>query len=176
MNLYRPVGSYGGSFPIKRVEGSKFIVIGEVWNIKHQYVFNSFWRQFNPYWIKLRKTYAKEELAWLNIHYDGDDLNHTFLGPEHWQGWPNARKLSEWYNALHKRNMMLRLQTMTVYSADISLAHDRQEIAECALELTKLIKRHPDDEHRVGVLDWSPTGQVWLDGKRWVKVLPEQLK
>jgi len=149
MNLYQPVGSYGGSFPIKRVEGSKWIIIGEFW---------------------------EKELAWLNIHYDGDDLNHTFLGPEHWQGWPNARKLSEWYNALHKRNMMLRLQTMTVYSPDISLAHERKGIAECALELTKLIKRHPDSEHQIGDLEWSPTGQVWLDGKRWVKVLPEQLK
>lgn len=152
---YPPHGPYGLTFPIQRVPGSRYVVIGEGWSASHR---------------------GSSELVTIGIHLDADDPNHVFLGPEAWAGWPNARRLSDWYNARHRKAMRLREARMTSWGAEDSQRFDNETVAMAALHLSALIRRAPEDEHQAGPLDWSPATQVWKDGERWVKVRAEDLR
>jgi hypothetical protein len=154
--MYEPHGSYGLQFPVQRVPGSRWVVVGETWCPEH--------------------SGALRHLQSVDIHYDADDPNHVFLGPEAWAGWPNARKLNDWYNARHRRNIRMYERRMVRFTGEDGLRIENWGDACAALRLSEMIRADPDNEHQAGRLEWSPSTQVWRDGERWVKVRPADLR
>jgi hypothetical protein len=147
---YTPVGPYGpgGQFPMKRLD---------------------------DLWMVIDESYKMhtDEVTAVRLHDDRDDPNHVFLPPEAWRLWPNRRRLSDWYNASYKKSMRLRnARSTNITSQDLERI-DNEEVAKLALLLQDKIIREPDEPHTLGWrLDWSPSGQVWKDGERWVLIPP----
>lgn len=106
----------------------------------------------------------------LDIHYDGDDPCHEFLGPDEWYPLPNRRKLSTAYNAPYRRSVSLKIRrTKSCVPEDARMFAAQGEAAE-ALSLARLIRAKPDEAHIVGGLEYYPNGSVWKDGERWVRI------
>lgn len=73
----------------------------------------------------------------VDIHFDGDDQNHTFLDAEEWEPLPGAASLARDYNAPHKKTFRLRLARMTTFVGDIGLIIERAGRAEALLEFAR---------------------------------------
>jgi len=87
-----------------------------------------------------------------------------------WALWPNRKKLSQWHNEPLKRSQRLARIRATSCTLAAQNVADNSVLAKDALTLQAMILSDPTDQQCVGRLDWSPTGQVWLDGRRWVKI------
>lgn len=97
------------------------------------------------------------------------------LPPEAWGGWPNAKRLSDWYNFIHRKDVRRRMRGMTAIATDLNTSFRNKDIAQAARILSAMIVKAPDECHVAHELDWSPSGVVWKDGKPWVTIKPEEL-
>jgi hypothetical protein len=142
---YVPTGPYSGlQFPIRKGDIPKpFIVIDEC-----------------------RMADGSYEIK---VHKDADEP-HNMKSADEWRLWPNKRKLSEWHNEPFRR--MTRLASVRATTVPpLNMLHNHWLSLE-ALRLQESIEKSPDEPVALDRLDWSPSGQVWLDGKRWVKIEP----
>lgn len=135
-------------------------------------------RKLDDVWMVVDESHGENGVS-VKLFDNRDDPDHEFLKPEAWHLWPNKRKLSEWYNAPHTKTMRLRQERMMEFTIQDMEAIDKEWDAKFALELQALIMANPDDEHIVGglgTLEWSPTGQVWRRGEKWVVIPPPGAK
>lgn len=158
--LYQPLGSYGGAFPLRRIQGSSYAVTGETW-----------WSSTAG--AGMPQEYIHEfggQPSSLEILLVADNPLHTFVTAEDFPGWPNARRLADWYNARHRVNMRIRERMSTSYKQEDSERVENEWVARHALALTDMIRSDPTSEHFAGNLEWSPTTKVYRDGVFWVRV------
>lgn len=118
-------------------------------------------------WLVIDECFGKsiEVKAFRN-----EDMLERMLPAEVWAGWPNKRRLSDWHNEPFKRSTRLAFARMTQFTEQHITVMDNHILSVDALNLQKMIKDDPDSQHISGRLDWSPTGQVWRDGHRWVQL------
>lgn len=142
---YRPLGPYKGTqFPIRK-----------------DHIFGK--------WLVIDECLMRDGSYQVRLCEDVDAA-HEMKDPDAWALWPNRKKLAQWHNEPLKRSQ--RLAQMRATSCTVAAQHvrDNSYLAKAALSLQAMIVSDPTDQHIVGRLDWSPTGQVWLDGRRWVKI------
>lgn len=148
---YRPHGAYNtAKLPIGKGQfPAPFVVVDETWT---------------PY-----SPFRKARLIEVKLHKDADQKEKMKPADE-WFLWPNKRKLSEWHNEPFRRMTRMAFERMTEYTEVMSNVQDNHYLACAALKLQELILADPEDEQIYGDLDWSPSTQVWLKGRRWVKI------
>jgi len=106
---YRPLGEYSGHFPIQRVPGSNWLVIGEVWE---------------------NDLYARQQGRWpsllfVDAHYDGDDPRVDFLDPADFPRLP--KRVVQDAQAQYRKDVRLRAARMTHYEISYWQSLDERE-------------------------------------------------
>lgn len=124
-------------------------------------------------WLVIDECYMVDGSLEIKCH---DDIDHAdeFLKQDIWYLWPNKRKLADWHNEPYKRTTRLAFARMTAFTSQHAAIIDNHWLAKSAVQLQSLIVKDPEGEHQTDRLDWSPSGQVWKDGLRWVKIIPEE--
>lgn len=143
---YIPTGSYRGlQFPIRKGDLPKpWVIIDECSN---------------------------DAVCYIKTHLDAD-IPENMLLPEKWKLWPNAKRLSDWHNEPFRRKTRMAMARMTTFGESALAVIENHYLALGALALQGQIIAAPDECHAVARLDWSPSGQVWKDGRRWVEIKP----
>lgn len=118
MKEYQPVGGYGLTFPIQKVPGSNWIVIGEVWEND----------------IHARRDGHDPRLLWVDIHYDGDDPTVSFYDPADFSRLPKS--VVHDAQAMDRRDVRLRRARMTSYEISYwESLYQRKAIAEARIAI-----------------------------------------
>jgi len=121
------------------------------------------------------------KLIAVKLHDDCDDPNHTFLDADAWHLWPNKKRLAAMHGLPFRRSMRLAAVRQNRPNNGLERARANYCLAVGCLELQKTILARPDepvDDFQCGwayypeTLAWSPSGQVWRNGQRWVKIRP----
>lgn len=152
---YQPLGAYTSlMFPIRKGCGEPpgLVVLDEIW---------SSWRD-------------PGKLLKIAVFRPGDDPSHVFLDAAEWRLFPNRRRLAEMYNAPFRASQRLAMVRYSAPNKGLETIIDNYDLAWACRHLQRLIERDPDDEATVEIgshfLDWSPSGQVWKNGERWVLI------
>ena len=116
----------------------------------------------------------------VKIHDDTDDPEHVFLDQGEWFLWPNKRRLAEMHGLPFRRSMRLAALRENRPNDGLNKCRSNYFLAEACLRLQKRIISDPESEAvedggwgpYENQLSWSPSGQVFLNGERWVHVMP----
>jgi len=125
---------YGLEYPIVKVPGSPWIVVGAAVFPRHH-------------------DFAPGEFHSLDIHLDADDPNHKFEAPEDWPESPAS--LVEQVNTPFRRSARLARRRATSVPSLKDDLFDRRDRAMAHLMLNKKSAQEPRQNHVVTVGRWT---------------------
>lgn len=108
---------YGLTYPIQKVPGSVWIVVGATRSADCSHIHS------------------------LDIHYDADDPIFEFADPKDWPE-INASTV-EAYNAPHRKSARLALRRMVEIGPDYHNLHNNADRAEAEMTMTRLRRANP---------------------------------